>query len=91
VPARIFTAAEELPFAGHPVIGAAAALHERYAAPEPARSWVFVIAGREIAVRTRPARGYYEAEMKPGLPRSGCAARRAGRGPLRGRARAQPR
>jgi hypothetical protein len=30
VTARIFTAEEELPFAGHPVIGAAAALHERH-------------------------------------------------------------
>jgi PhzF family phenazine biosynthesis protein len=68
VPARIFTAEEELPFAGHPVIGAAAALHERCAAAEPARSWVFVIAGREIAVRTRLARGYYEAEMNQGSP-----------------------
>jgi len=45
VPARIFTAEEELPFAGHPVIGAAAALHERYTAAEAARSWGFVIAG----------------------------------------------
>jgi PhzF family phenazine biosynthesis protein len=68
VPARIFTAEEELPFAGHPVIGAAAALHERHAAAEPARSWVFVIAGREIAVRTQLARGYYEAEMNQGSP-----------------------
>ena len=68
VPARIFTAEEELPFAGHPVIGAAAALHERYAAGEPARSWVFVIANREIAVRSRPIRGYYEAEMNQGSP-----------------------
>ena len=59
--ARIFTAQEELPFAGHPVIGAAAALHERHAI-EPVRSWLFVIAGREIAVRdvdpvNRPAVG----------------------------------
>jgi PhzF family phenazine biosynthesis protein len=68
VPARIFTAEEELPFAGHPVIGAAAALHERYAAHEPVRSWVFVIAGREIAVRSRRTRGYYEAEMNQGSP-----------------------
>jgi len=68
VPARIFTAEEELPFAGHPVIGAAAALHERYAADEPARSWVFVIAGREIAVRSRPTERYYEAEMNQGSP-----------------------
>jgi trans-2,3-dihydro-3-hydroxyanthranilate isomerase len=68
VPARIFTAEEELPFAGHPVIGAAAALHERYAADEPARSWVFVIAGREIAVRSQPAGSYYEAQMNQGPP-----------------------
>jgi trans-2,3-dihydro-3-hydroxyanthranilate isomerase len=68
VAARIFTAEEELPFAGHPVIGAAAALHERYTAAEPARSWVFVIAGRDITVRSRPARGYYEAEMNQGSP-----------------------
>jgi PhzF family phenazine biosynthesis protein len=68
VSARIFTAEEELPFAGHPVIGAAAALHERHAAGEPARSWVFVIAGREIAVRSRRSAGYYEAEMNQGSP-----------------------
>jgi trans-2,3-dihydro-3-hydroxyanthranilate isomerase len=68
VPARIFTAEEELPFAGHPVIGAAAALHERYGAGEPARSWVFVIAGREISVRSRQTAGYYQAEMNQGSP-----------------------
>jgi trans-2,3-dihydro-3-hydroxyanthranilate isomerase len=68
VPARIFTAEEELPFAGHPVIGAAAALHERHAFDEPERSWVFVLAGREIAVRSRPTAGYYAAEMNQGAP-----------------------
>lgn len=71
VPARIFTAEEELPFAGHPVIGAAAALHERHYAGEPARSWVFVLAGREIAVRSRRRAGYYEAEMNQGPPTLG--------------------
>jgi PhzF family phenazine biosynthesis protein len=68
VAARIFTAEEELPFAGHPIIGAAAALHERYAGWDAARSWVFVIAGREIAVRSRRTAGYYEAEMNQGTP-----------------------
>jgi trans-2,3-dihydro-3-hydroxyanthranilate isomerase len=68
VPARIFTAEEELPFAGHPVLGAAAALHERHAAGEPERSWEFVIAGREIAVRSRRTSGYYEADMDQGAP-----------------------
>jgi PhzF family phenazine biosynthesis protein len=71
VAARIFTAQEELPFAGHPVIGAAAALHERYAAQERSRSWVFVIAGREIAVRSQRTQGYYEAEMNQGSPALG--------------------
>ena len=68
VSARIFTAEEELPFAGHPVIGAAAALHERHAPEDPARSWIFVIAGREIAVRSRRTAGYYQAEMNQGSP-----------------------
>ena len=61
--ARIFTAEEELPFTGHPVIGAAAALHERHAAGDPARSWVYLIAGREITVRSRRTEGHYEAEL----------------------------
>jgi trans-2,3-dihydro-3-hydroxyanthranilate isomerase len=68
VSARIFTAEEELPFAGHPVIGAAAALHERYAAGDPARSWVFGIGGRDITVRSRRTAGYYAAEMNQGAP-----------------------
>ena len=72
VSARIFTAEEELPFAGHPVIGAAAALHERHYAAEPARSWTFVIAGREIAVRSSQAAGYFEAAMNQGLPTLGA-------------------
>ena len=38
---------------------------------DPARSWAFVIAGREIAVRSRPTRGYYEAEMNQGSPALG--------------------
>jgi PhzF family phenazine biosynthesis protein len=67
VVARIFTAEEELPFAGHPVIGAAAALHERHAA-EPTRSWLFVIADREITVRSEETEEYYRAEMNQGQP-----------------------
>jgi trans-2,3-dihydro-3-hydroxyanthranilate isomerase len=68
VSARIFTAQEELPFAGHPVIGAAAALHERCAVNETSCSWVFVIAGREIAARSRRTERYYEADMNQGSP-----------------------
>jgi PhzF family phenazine biosynthesis protein len=72
VSARIFTAQEELPFAGHPVIGAAAAVHERHAV-EPTRSWVFVIAGREISVRSERTKRYYKAEMNQGAPILGSA------------------
>ena len=72
VRARIFTAEEELPFAGHPVIGAAAALHERHAHAETERSWVFVIAGREIPVRSRRSASFYAAEMNQGVPELSC-------------------
>ncbi len=72
VSARVFTAQEELPFAGHPVIGAAAALHERYAV-ESAHSWLFVIAGREIVVRSERTERYYNAEMNQGSPVLGPA------------------
>jgi PhzF family phenazine biosynthesis protein len=71
VSARIFTSQEELPFAGHPVIGAAAALHERHAPTEQSRSWVFVIAGREIAVQSERTERYYEAAMNQGFPMLG--------------------
>jgi trans-2,3-dihydro-3-hydroxyanthranilate isomerase len=80
VTARIFTAEEELPFAGHPVIGAAAAVHERIAAHDSERSWVFAIAGRGVEVTSRRRAGYYAAAMNQGratfsapVPRSKAA------------------
>jgi trans-2,3-dihydro-3-hydroxyanthranilate isomerase len=67
VRARIFTAEEELPFAGHPVIGAAAVMHERVGPHGGEREWTFVIAGREIRVRSRP-HGYFAAWMDQDVP-----------------------
>jgi trans-2,3-dihydro-3-hydroxyanthranilate isomerase len=67
VRARIFTADEELPFAGHPVIGAAAVMHERAGADGGEREWTFVIAGRDIRVRSRP-QGYFAAWMDQDVP-----------------------
>lgn len=67
VAARIFTVEEELPFAGHPLIGAAAALHERHHADAPAREWTFVVAEREIELGSlRSEGGYYAATMNQG-------------------------
>ena len=45
VSARVFTVEEELDFAGHPIIGAAAAAHERWASDEIERSWTFLVGG----------------------------------------------
>src|SRR5947209_4997929 len=67
VSARVFTAQEELPFAGHPVIGAAAAAHERHIT-ETTKDWLFVIDGREIPVRSERTEHYYRAEMNQGVP-----------------------
>jgi PhzF family phenazine biosynthesis protein len=54
---RIFTEDEELDFAGHPVLGAAAVLHTLLPAPEPEESWALAVAQRSVVTRTavRPA------------------------------------
>jgi trans-2,3-dihydro-3-hydroxyanthranilate isomerase len=68
VEARIFTVEEELPFAGHPVIGAAAALHERLLPSTATAEWQFVIQGRSLRVISRRDDAYYEATMDQGTP-----------------------
>jgi trans-2,3-dihydro-3-hydroxyanthranilate isomerase len=68
VRARIFTVEEELPFAGHPIIGAAAALHERLWPDQAERRWLFEIAGRSIAVSSARSGDYYAATMNQGRP-----------------------
>lgn len=66
--ARIFTVEEELPFAGHPVIGAAAALHERLAADATSVQWRFRLQHGVVPVVSRPDGPYYEATMDQGRP-----------------------
>lgn len=48
--ARIFTVEEELPFAGHPLLGAAAVLHRIFKADEPQASWQIRLRERSIEV-----------------------------------------
>jgi predicted PhzF superfamily epimerase YddE/YHI9 len=43
---RIFTEDEELDFAGHPVLGAAAVLHTLLPAPDAEESWALEVAAR---------------------------------------------
>jgi trans-2,3-dihydro-3-hydroxyanthranilate isomerase len=65
--ARIFTMEEELSFAGHPVLGAAAAMHADFHPSAEVAGLVFVIHGRRIAVTSRRRdRETYLAEMDQG-------------------------
>ena len=65
--ARIFTGEEELPFAGHPVLGAAAILH-RILAPQSMRGeWTLQLQHSAIKVRTQRLGLYFSCEMNQGV------------------------
>lgn len=59
VRARVFDLFEELPFAGHPIVGAGAALHHAGLQAE-AGTWRFVLANKTVTLSTtRTANGYF--------------------------------
>ena len=64
--ARIFTLEEELPFAGHPILGAAALLHHLQDQTMEAE-WVLQLAAKSVRLLTRrQERGFY-AQMDQGV------------------------
>lgn len=64
--ARVFTVEEELPFAGHPVLGAAAVLH-RTQTPEASESaWRLQLPVGDVPISTRRIGNHYLAEMNQG-------------------------
>ncbi len=66
--ARIFDLIEELPFAGHPIIGAACALHRKTKTFEK-RVWEFGLEnGREVRVVTDYQDGRYIGTLDQGRP-----------------------
>ncbi|MGB6309123.1 MAG: PhzF family phenazine biosynthesis protein [Steroidobacteraceae bacterium] len=67
VRARVFDLFEELPFAGHPLIGAAAVLHHESREPG-ARHWRFELAQRTVDLRTEPTPDGYFALLDQGQP-----------------------
>ncbi|MFI6517706.1 PhzF family phenazine biosynthesis protein [Spirillospora sp. NPDC050679] len=67
VRARVFDLFEELDFAGHPVLGAAAVLHERDG-DSGMRHWRFRLRHRTVAVTTRRTAAGYHAELDQGRP-----------------------
>jgi len=71
---RIFTEDEELDFAGHPVLGAAAVLHRLLSGGQQDEQWALSVAGRTIDVRTSLGSGragWVDVEMDQGVPQFG--------------------
>ncbi len=66
--ARVFTVEEELPFAGHPVLGAAAVLHRTRTPTADASSWTLKLAAADVPVNTRKMGNHHLAEMNQGAP-----------------------
>ena len=65
--ARVFDLCQELRFAGHPVIGAAAVLHER-SEQDGERTWDFNLSGRRVAVVTKRTETGYFGFLEQGTP-----------------------
>lgn len=70
--ARLFTVDEELDFAGHPVLGAAAVLHELQGQSDE-QTWTVELNAKTVTVRTRPEPGGYRVAMDQGKPEFGQA------------------
>jgi len=66
VRAKIFTLEEELDFAGHPVLGAAAVLHELHESDRQEAEWLFELNHKTVSVVTRRQGSAYGATMNQG-------------------------
>ncbi|MGE0525930.1 MAG: PhzF family phenazine biosynthesis protein [Bdellovibrionales bacterium] len=72
--ARVFTMEEELPFAGHPLLGAASILHDRYQPSDLTATWILELSGsRSVRLATRKMNGGFRAEMDQGIASFGPA------------------
>lgn len=65
--ARVFDLFEELPFAGHPIIGAAAVLHS-IAGSEAPQSWRFDLSSKSVTVSTERTGQSYFGLLDQGVP-----------------------
>jgi PhzF family phenazine biosynthesis protein len=63
--ARIFTVEEELDFAGHPIIGLAAHLHEESGKNEQ-QEWTIDLNKKSVKLKTEKVGAYYHAAMEQG-------------------------
>jgi PhzF family phenazine biosynthesis protein len=67
VRARVFDLSQELRFAGHPLIGAAAVLHEK-SGKNGERTWEFNLSGRRVALVTKRTETGYYGFLEQGIP-----------------------
>jgi PhzF family phenazine biosynthesis protein len=65
--ARVFTVEEELPFAGHPVLGAAAVLHRTQSMRASTSSWTLKLPAGDVPVNTTKMGAHHMAEMNQGV------------------------
>ena len=65
--ARVFDLFEELPFAGHPIIGGGAVLHHQAGLREP-QTWTVRLAGKTATVNTDRIEGGYYGLLDQGTP-----------------------
>lgn len=67
VRARVFDLFEELPFAGHPLIGAAAVLHHASARSE-SQTWQVELPEKSVTITTEPGAHGYTGMLDQGAP-----------------------
>jgi trans-2,3-dihydro-3-hydroxyanthranilate isomerase len=66
--AHIFTMEEELDFAGHPIIGAAAIIHDLYSKDTEQNMCCFQLNEKLVTVKTIKYNNHYSAQMNQGKP-----------------------
>lgn len=66
--ARIFTVEEELDFAGHPILGAIATIHEKLYSEEKIITTVFELNNKTLQAESINKDGYFQATMNQGIP-----------------------
>jgi trans-2,3-dihydro-3-hydroxyanthranilate isomerase len=69
--AQVFTMEEELDFAGHPTLGAACVLHEKFSKDERA-VWQIELNAKTVAVETTRNEANFKASMDQGKPEFGA-------------------
>jgi trans-2,3-dihydro-3-hydroxyanthranilate isomerase len=79
--ARVFDLTEELGFAGHPLLGAAAVLHDRLGGG-PSRQWTIELPAKTVTVRTTRDAAGFRGTLDQGRPVFGRSVAGAGMAPI---------